>query len=815
MRRALSLARRAEGWTRPNSLVGTVIVKDGRLVSQGFHRQAGGPHAEIGALRAAGVVRLPPALWVAGVLALFVAMPALAQSDEEAPVEVLEEITVTARKQEIDIQKAPVAVSVISGTDLEQANVVKLDNFNGYVPSLMITKNDGAGRVVSIRGVGWETAQNLSTQPGVLVYVDGVYLANPLALGLDLGEIERIEVLRGPQGTEFGQGTTGGAINIVTRKPDFGGLRGKLVFRMGTFSLLEGSASVNLPVGNHLAFRVSARKYDRDGFSEIWGGALGGYDLDDANTLTSHVSMEWVPSANLSVRLSGFLHTSEQHGAAQKHIADPNPNVRELTQDYPSTFALDNNSYSAVIDWDTPWGVKIKSLTGFQTLRKQQTVDGDRLTEDLVSVDLTGLGPANFDLLPFWDNNSDAFSQEISVTRAGERLAWVMGLFYLNHKNENFFLEAVGPAPVSQFEEQLNNPSPETLPPFVSPLEFVEYRTVTRKDSAIYGQATYQLNHTWALTLGGRFQIDKSTDEATQFWIIDSEQVLQNKAFTWKLGTDISLTDDNFLYLLVSTGWKNGGNNPGALTGGALDVPVNFEPEEVTAFEMGSKNGLANDRAHLNATFFYYDYENYQFIQEDPIPFSAGTGNIPAVEILGVETEFSWLLTDQLRLDGHVTVLDGEIKSELSTLDVVDFLNSGFGRFTATGVDDRASLRVNLAGNDPPKLADLTSRLLLTHTQVFANASVLTSRLDYIYRGEYQYRVFNNAAVDTVPSYSTVSLFFGYELAGLPLELALNASNLFDEDGVNSRFTNPFGLHTTSEEFIPPREVFVTIRYRF
>jgi iron complex outermembrane receptor protein len=391
----------------------------------------------------------------------------------------------------------------------------------------------------------------------------------------------------------------------------------------------------------------------------------------------------------------------------------------------------------------------------------------------------------------------------------------VLGLYYLQHENRNFFLEAVGPAPVEQFADRLADPSPETLPAFVAPLEFVEDRTLTREDAALFGQATLRLSDRLALTAGGRYQRDRSTDETTQFWTIDSQQILIDRAFTWKLGADIRLSGDHLVYLLASTGWKNGGNNPGALTGGALDVPAVFRPEELTALELGSRNRLAAGRAHLNATLFLYDYVNYQFIQEDPVPFSAGTGNIPAVEIRGLETELSWLPTERLRLDGQLTLLDGEIESDLQTLDVADFLASGFGRFTPTGVEDRAGLRVGLAGNEPPKLADLTSRLVLTHTRPLAGGSRLTSRLEYVYRGEYQYRVFNNPTVDTVPSYRTLGLYLGFEPADRPFTFELRVTNVRGEDGVNSRFTNPFGLHTTSEELIPPRELVLTLRYRF
>lgn len=727
---------------------------------------------------------------------------------------VLEEITVTARKHSVEIQDAPIAISAVDGENLERATITKLDDFNGWVPGLTIAKNDGAGRVVAIRGVGWETAQNLSTQPSVLAYVDGVYLANPLAMGLDFGELERIEVLRGPQGTEFGQGTTGGAINLITKKARTGELGGAVDLQAGTFGLVQGRGNVNLSRGERFALYASVGTRQRDGFAEIEGGALDGYELDDADATTGHLSLTWNPNHRVTTRLSGYWQDSDQNGAAQKHIDDPNPDPRRLTQDYPSTFALYNQSLSYTVQWQTRSGLTVSSLTGWQELEKEQTLDGDRLTSDLVATNLTGFFPANFDLLLYWDNDSEAFSQEINVTSSGERLDWVLGAYYLEHENFNDFLEAVGPGSSTDFQDQLDNPSPETLPPFQPPLEFVETRTLTRQDSALYGQLTWRFSDRAAFTLGGRYQRDKSTDVATQFWFIDSEQELKDEVFTWKAGVDLDLGDGNLLYGLVSTGWKNGGNNVGAL-GGSLDVPVQFEPEEVTALEIGSKNTFFGNRMRFNAVAYYYDYEEYQFLQEDPIPFAGGTGNIPSVTMYGLETELHWLIDDRWRLDGQVTLADGEIDSDLFVLDTVDFLNSGFGRFTATGVSDRASLRVNLRGNTLPKQVEQSARLMLSYNRPLDSGHLFSSGVEYIYRGEFQYRVFNHPEVDTVPSYNIANAYLQWDFGNLPLALSLNVSNLFDEDGVNSRFSNPFGLHTTSEEFIPPRQVVARAHYRF
>ncbi|MGQ0429996.1 MAG: TonB-dependent receptor, partial [Gammaproteobacteria bacterium] len=363
----------------------------------------------------------------------------------------LESVVVTAGKREVNLQDAAVAISAVSGEDFDRSNVVRLDNFNGYVPGLTVAKNDGAGRVVAIRGVGWETAQNLSTQPSVLVYMNGIYVANPLAMGTDLGELERVEVFRGPQGTEFGQGTTGGAINLILKRPDPSRFGGDLELGVGDYDTIRARGSLNIPMGETAAFRASLQKYSHDGFAEIEGGALDGYDLDDADSLTGTAAFLWRPTDSISVTLSAFLQDSDQHAAAQKNVDDPNSDERGLTQDYPGIFDLQNDVFSAIIEWDSPSGVVFKSSTGYQELKKEQSVDGDRLTEAVFALDVLGffVTTANWDVLPFWDNDSEAFSQEFSATYKGGRVDWVAGVYYLDHENSNFFLEATAPSPFS------------------------------------------------------------------------------------------------------------------------------------------------------------------------------------------------------------------------------------------------------------------------------------------------------------------------------------------------------------------------------
>ena len=740
------------------------------------------------------------------------------EAEAQSSLAVLEEVLVTARRRQVAIEEAPIAVSALSGEDFDKSNVVKLDNFNGYVPGLLIAKNDSAGRVVTIRGIGWETAQNLTTQPSVLSYIDGIYLANPLAMGLDLGEIERVEVFRGPQGTEFGQGTTGGSINVVTKKPRIGETLGEIGLGYGTYNTFRGRASVNLALSDTVALRASLQRYQRDGFAEIEGGELDGFDLDDAESTVGKVALLWEPADNFSVLAQAFLHDSDQHAAAQKNVEDPNPDPRELSQDYPGIFALENYSASLIMEWEATSAITVKSLTGWQELRKRQSVDGDRLTEELTSINHLGFSFANWDILPFWDNDSDAVSQEISISYASQEFNWVVGGYYLNHENFNDFLEATGAAPFSESPASLPREqlTIETLPPFRSDLNFTEFRTVTREDYAVYGQGTFRLNDTFSITAGVRYQDEDQFDEGGAFFSTRPDRTTKASKVTWKVGVDVNLTEDNLIYGLVSTGWKNGGSQ-----GGGLILPTQFQPEEVTAFELGARNTFLDGRVRLNVTAFYYDHEHLQFTYEDPAPFAGGTGTIPKSEEYGIETEFNWLIADNWQLDGMLAWQDGKVKSDVFALDVQDFRTAlvpfQLGLFTSGAVEERTRMANanNLKGNTPPKLVELMARLALSNSHTFANGSTLASRLEYVHRGEFQARIFNHPMVDTVPSYDLINLHFNYDPADMPWSFTLSLTNLFDKDGANNVFTNPYGLWTTSEELIPPREVIASVKYWF
>ena len=184
--------------------------------------------------------------------------------------EQLGEIVVTAERRETDIQKTPLAISVVSAQSLDKSFVNDVSGLNSTVPSFQATKTSGFENIVTIRGVGSETPEEApTTVPGVSLFLDGVYVSNTVSLDQTLFDIDHIEVLRGPQGALYGQSSTGGVINVVTKKPVLDQFSGYGDFSVGNYKLTRERAELNLPMGETLAFRVSAQRYDHEGFTTV------------------------------------------------------------------------------------------------------------------------------------------------------------------------------------------------------------------------------------------------------------------------------------------------------------------------------------------------------------------------------------------------------------------------------------------------------------------------------------------------------------------------------------------------------------------
>ena len=251
----------------------------------------------------------------------------------------MNQITVYGEKRETTLQDAPIALSAITSDILDQAGITDPSQLNGYVPGLMITKSGGSERIVTIRGVGQQTPENFATIPGVSFHVDGAFLPNSIALNMGFFDVDRIEVLRGPQGTVFGQSSTGGSINIITKQPTLDEYKGTFKATLGDYNYVQGFASYNVPIGETAAIRGSIQQTSHDGYATATS-VDGGYELDDADNEHYRIAGLWEPTDKLSTTLSYTLYNDKHNGGALKNLEDPNPDIRELTQDFPAKFRL-------------------------------------------------------------------------------------------------------------------------------------------------------------------------------------------------------------------------------------------------------------------------------------------------------------------------------------------------------------------------------------------------------------------------------------------------------------------------------------------
>jgi iron complex outermembrane receptor protein len=745
----------------------------------------------------------------------------------------LEEVVVTAERRPVDLQKSALSVSAVTAETLTQGNITDITGLNGLVPGLVVARSGGGERVISIRGIGSETPENTNTQPGVSYHVDGVYIFNSIAANAAFIDVAQVEVLRGPQGTMFGQGSTGGTINVVSNKPALDSYDGTVNLGGGNHGLFKGDAAVNVPLGDKFAIRGAVQRYEHDGYAKATGVAgHPDYPLDQADETGWKLSGLWAPTDDLSVTLSTIQYKSDTNGPAQKNILDPNPNPRELTQDYPGRSLVDTKLYSAIVKYNLPWAT-LTSISSYQRLLSKQAWDADALTADLFYAETYSpltFGGYRYDHVPLWRSRGKSYTQEFNLTSKTEGpFQWIAGAVYLKSTNSQYIVE---------YNADDNNlvtpPLPEDTAwddPRVAALSYAELSSITRKSWAAYFQGTYQINDKLSLTAGLRYNDDKYSGEAASNGSATSGAYLQpapteglgTRETTGKLALNYQYTPANMLYASYTRGYKPGGINSSAASGNSYSIKPTFQPETVDSLEIGSKNRFMGNTLQLNLSAFVYDYKNMQFLEEDPILYGEGASNAPSARIYGLEAETSWLASSHWRIEGSVSLLKGEFNKDYYALDqakaeaaqnAAGYPGYLFWTNFFPAVLARDAARQNINGNDVPKLPDVQGSLSATYTD-HVGPGFLTAKAEYTYRGQYQYRLFNEGAIDTVPSYDVVNLFFKYEPDDSKFSLSLSVTNLFDSDGLNSRFSDPYGSAQVTDTYIPPRQWIASVGYKF
>ena len=261
----------------------------------------------------------------------------------------LEEVIVSAEKRLESVQDVSQAVTAITSSEIEAKGINSMVDLSAIVPGVTVAKNEGYKTIISIRGIGNETNQNAIAAPSVAYHLDGVFIASPFSLLTDFVSIDRIEVIRGPQGTLFGQNSTAGAINVVTAAPSLDEESSVLKMSLGNFNMKKMTTSFNVPISDTAATSFSFSGHKRDGYAQ---NITLQQDLDDANDFSIRNDWYFQLSDSSSLRLFGQYYDLDRNGSAMKGIDDPTVNPRELDQDQLSMQTLTSSVYAAIYEQD-------------------------------------------------------------------------------------------------------------------------------------------------------------------------------------------------------------------------------------------------------------------------------------------------------------------------------------------------------------------------------------------------------------------------------------------------------------------------------
>lgn len=718
------------------------------------------------------------ALLASTIVGLTLTNPEMTQAQDSGSI--TDEIIVTARKKEESIQDAPLAVSAVSGAQLERAGIDSFDQVLNVIPNA--GQSGGIGGtiqgLVSIRGIS-TLVRFVGLETGVGYYVDGVYMGRPENFNQDLIDIERIEVLRGPQGALFGKNTIAGAINIITKDPG-DELSGIVEAQYGNYNHVRLRGNISAPLSDTLSASLSGGLTSRDGFVEHLSG---GEDLDDASMTTLRGKLKFSPSDGTSIVV-----------AADYLTDDSNPAFFEVTdfafapfstpedQESLATPFTTNNEFDNSLDREV-WGLSMTGdidvgdgnvdlILGYRSSDWQASLDDDK---------------TSLEIFPdLFSQETEAYSAEARYSQTiGDNLDFLIGAYYYNQDSSGIGDFALGDFLVG-------------VPGVRVPVILTS--SVESESFALFFDANYALSDRLSLEVGGRWVSESKDashvqDDSTGiFGSTDFQRSRTDKDFAPTVSLTYEAGSNVTLYGRYAEGFKSAGFNTDFVTAGVSNLEV--DPEFATSYEVGLKTSFADGRARLNLAGFMTDYEDLQLSQI--IGAGVSLNNAAAASINGVEAELVAALSDNFELNASLGVLD-------ATYD--DFPGCPAAGSTPAGI-----VSANCEGNFLNLAPELT----------FAMGAQVTYPVgeigDFFVRGDFNHRsdVFFDPQNDPRLSGS------GREILDLRAgivndnwELIGWVKNLTDELYVNfADDRSPIGILTT-QAYGAPATYGLTARYKF
>ncbi len=542
----------------------------------------------------------------------------------------LQEVVVTAERRESTVQRTAATVDVVGNAQLQRQRIVQLTDLNSVLLDTQIV-NIVSSTQVTIRGIG-SNFVDPRADPSVATSVNGLFFDRSLPLGFSFLDVARVEDLEGPQGTLYGRNALAGAINIITNQPTqkFGGM---VQATGGNLRENDFTGVLNLPLTDDLAVRVAYDRNRRDGY-------IGGY-YNDINNDTSRISARWTPTDKLTVFAEAdYINVGGHGGATTAYPCSPSqayvlydPLTCVATGFRSGAISTQGREGSFVssdqvhVDYNLGWAT-LTSISGFVGThgRNADTPNGSAFVENV-------------------ENDDYDYSEEVRLSghdTASHRggFTWQVGV-YLFDSTGNYRQQVVGPTRLPPTGDLIFSKLPES-------------------SEAGYAQATYGITNSLRLTGGLRYTHDFKgiASESTNFvGTVDNRASSKNSKVNYKVGLEYDLALGKLLYGTVSSGYVSGGAN-----GGSPNVPLAsfvapsvFQPETLTAYEVGSKNRFLGNRLQLNGDLYYYDFSNFQYLYPSLVQ---GEGSVDALSIqnaasataYGVELNAEFALTPDDRL---------------------------------------------------------------------------------------------------------------------------------------------------------------------
>ncbi|WP_439533644.1 TonB-dependent receptor [Polymorphobacter sp.] len=555
------------------------------------------------------------------------AVPSWAQNQvqtADAPTGGLEEIIVSAERRAGSLQDTPISVTALTADMLDKRQVNNVLDLATQVPNLAIDPVTGIGNAARIflRGVGEDQAV-FTADPGIGVYVDGVYYARTFGALFDFVDVNSVEILRGPQGTLFGRNTPGGAILVNSRAPSTERFSGTFDAGYGRFNEILLRGAVNAPlVQDFAAASISAVYRKRDGFTKA---PNIGRDVNARDVASVRGQLLLTPTPSLTIRVIGdkTWDDSDAFVPTSNFSGQPADLYTTLAGEDPSAqFRTGGVSAQATLELGA---VTLGSTTSYRELTQKATLDNDgearRLSGQII------------------DARQNQFSQEVTASLSLDRLEAIVGFFYFHEFNAYDTVTLIG---------SRTNPLTAIARP--------DYSEQDTRSYAVFGQATFKLTPDIGLTAGGRYTWDQKdffNDQPSVPGVFGGARKWQD--FSPKVGLDWRVNEQLYLFGSWSQGYKAGGFNRSNV---AIVANTPYDPEEVETIEFGLKADLADRKIRANLTFFNNDYTDLQLSTFDPNTGTTRRFNATSARTRGIELEVSARPVPEFDVYGSVGYLD-------------------------------------------------------------------------------------------------------------------------------------------------------------